>query len=81
MASIQYEDWEIRLFQESEEGLKYLEYNEKIGGEPIGLTIPFGYPKGVEELGGVIAVYNACIQQGVTWETLLDFHIPDDAVL
>ncbi|MBQ5886027.1 MAG: hypothetical protein IIW82_00015 [Clostridia bacterium] len=69
------------MFRESEEGRKYLEYNEKVGGEPIGLMIPIGSPAGVEEMGGVIAVYEECIRRGITWEELLDFHIPDDAVM
>ncbi len=62
----------------SEEGRAYLEYNEKVGGEPIGLIVPFGYPPGVKEMGGVIAVYKECIKRGITWEELLDFKIPDD---
>ena len=81
MAKIQYEDWEVKLFKETEEGQKYLEYNDKVGGEPIGLIVPFGYPEGVEEMGGVIAVYEKCIEQGKTWEDLLDFHPPEDAIL
>ena len=79
MARIQYEDWEIKLFKEFEEGQKYLEYNEKVGGDPIGLIVPFGYPEGVEEMGGVIAVYEECIKQGISWEDLLDYHPPEDA--
>ena len=79
MAKIEYEPWEINLFKEDEEGRKYLEYNDKVGGEPIGMIVPFGYPKGVEEMGGVIAVYEECIKQGKTWEDLLDFHPPEDA--
>jgi len=31
------------MYQMDEEGRAYLEYNEKVGGEPIGLTVPFGY--------------------------------------
>jgi hypothetical protein len=69
------------LLQMDEEGKAYLEYNEKVGGEPIGLFIPFGYPSGVEETGGVVAVYRECIKQGVTWEDLLNFNPPDDAIL
>ena len=76
---IVYDDWEIEMFRESEEGRKYLEYNEKVGGEPLGLMVPIGYPAGVEEMGGVIAVYEECIRRGIPWEDLLDFHIPDDA--
>lgn len=78
---IAYKKWEIEQFRESEEVRKYLEYNEKVGGEPIGLIIPIGYPNGVEEMGGVIAVYEECIRRGITWEDLLDFHIPNDAVM
>lgn len=79
MSKVRYEDWEIRSFKESEEGQKYLEYNDKVGGEPIGLIVPFGYPEGVEEMGGVVAVYDECIKQGITWEELLDYHPPEDA--
>ena len=50
----------------------YLKYKEIIGGEPLGLTVPYGYPQGVEEMGGVIKVYEECIKQGKTWEELLD---------
>lgn len=78
---IQYEDWEIKSFEETEEGRKYLEYNDKVGGEPIGLIVPFGYPEGVEEMGGVVAVYEECIKQGVKWEDLLGYHPPDDAII
>ena len=78
---IVYDDEDIALFRETEEGRKYLEYNEKVGGEPLGLMVPIGYPAGVEEMGGVIAVYEECIRRGITWEDLLDFHIPDDAVM
>lgn len=81
MANIQYEDWEINLFNETEEGRKYLEYNDKLGGEPVGLIVPFGYPDGVEEMGGVIAVYEECIKQGIPWEDLLNYHPPEDAVI
>ena len=78
---IVYDDADIELFRETDEGRKYLEYNEKVGGDPIGLMIPIGYPAGVEEMGGVIAVYEECIRRGITWEDLLDFHIPDDVVM
>lgn len=79
MSKIQYEDWEIKLFEGSEEGQKYLEYNDKVGGEPISMIVPFGYPEGVEKMGGVIAVYDECIKRGITWEDLLDYHPPEDA--
>jgi hypothetical protein len=54
----------------------------KVGGEPIGLMVPIGYPTGVEEMGGVVQVYRACIQEGKTWEELLNYTPPpDDAIL
>ena len=81
MAKIEYDSVDLKYFNETEEGRKYLEYNDKVGGEPIGLMVPFGYPEGVEEMGGVIAVYEECIKQGITWEELLDFHFPEDAIL
>lgn len=56
------------------------EYKRVTGGEePLGLMVPFGYPNGVEERGGVDAVYRECIEKKVTWEDLLNFH-PDDNV-
>lgn len=78
---VEYESWEIKMFNETEEGRKYLEYNDKVGGEPISLIVPFGYPEGVEEMGGVIAVYEECIKQGITWEELLGYHPPEDVIL
>ena len=78
---IEYDSVDLKYFNETEEGRKYLEYNDKVGGEPIGLIVPFGYPEGVEEMGGVIAVYEECIKQGITWEDLLDYHSPEDAIL
>lgn len=63
----------LRMFKETEEGRAYLEYNDKVGGEPLGLIVPIGYPEGVEEMGGVIAVYKECIKRGKTWEELLGY--------
>ena len=81
MSKIEYDSVDLKYFNETEEGRKYLEYNDKVGGEPIGLMVPFGYPEGVEEKGGVIAVYEECIQKGVTWEELLNYKPPEDAIL
>ena len=81
MSKIEHDSVDLKYFRETEEGRKYLEYNDKVGGEPIGLIVPFGYPDGVEEMGGVIAVYDECIRQGKTWEDLLGFHSPEDVVI
>lgn len=79
MSKVEYDSVDLKYFNETEEGRKYLEYNDKVGGEPIGLMVPFGYPEGVEEMGGVIAVYEHCIKHKIKWEDLLDFHPPEDA--
>lgn len=61
---------------------KFKEYKRVTGGkEPLGLMVPFGYPDGVEERGGVEAVYDECIAKKITWEDLLDFHPPVNAVI
>lgn len=70
------------LLYENEEAKAYKKYNEEIGGEPIGLMMPSGYPKGVEEMGGPIKVYEECLRKNVTWETLLDYkELPSDVVI
>lgn len=81
MAKKQLKPLQIELYQETEEGRAYLEYNKKVGGEPIGLTVPYGYPKGVKEKGGVIEVYKECIEKGVTWEELLEIKTPKDVII
>ena len=56
---------------------KFKKYKKVTGGkDPIGLIVPFGYPPGVEERGGPAAVYDECIAQKMTWEELLNFHVP-----
>lgn len=62
------------LSDESEQEKAYRQYNEIVGGDPVGLFIPNGYPRGVEEMGGPIKVYEECIRQGITWEKLLNYH-------
>ena len=61
---------------------KFNEYRKATGGRNrIGLTVPYGYPPGVDEMGGPIAVYNECIKRGITWEELLDYQEPPEDVL
>jgi len=79
MARIEYDDVDIKEFKKSAEGRSYLDYNDKVGGEPLCMMVPFGYPEGFEKYGSVIAVYEACIREGKTWEELLGFKPPDDA--
>lgn len=81
MPKVELDPDEVEFLNLSELGRAYLEYNDKVGGEPLGLTVPYGYPEGVEERGGVIAVYKECIKKGVTWEELLKYEQPRDDVI
>jgi len=71
------------LYSKDAEGRAYLEYNDKVGGEPIGLVMPNGYPEGVDEMGGPIAVYQECIKQKKAWQELLGINdqIDDDMIV
>ena len=70
MAKIKYDKVQKEIFNSSPIGRAYLEYNDKVGGEP------FGYCTGMDvdidkEYGGLIGLYHECIKQGKTWEELL----------
>ena len=56
---------------------KFKRYQKATGGKKaLGYTISMGLPDGVEERGGIGAVYDECIAKGITWEELLDYHPP-----
>ena len=74
---IQHDKDDIEIFNMTQEGKAYLKYNNEVGGEPIGLIMPMGYPDGVKEMGGVIAVYEQCCKQHKPWEELLNYS-PDE---
>lgn len=79
MAKIELSKGQTELLNMDDEGKAYIKYNDAVGGEPIGLTVPFGYPDGVDKNGGVVSVYEKCIKQGITWEELLHYEpIPLD---
>lgn len=79
---IHYDKDDVEMFQAHEEGRAYLKYNDAVGGDIIGLMVPDGYPRGVEEMGGPIKVYEECIRRKITWEELLNFKaVPDDCVV
>jgi len=81
MAKVKLSQEDIKLYELTPEGRAYLEYNDKIGGDPIGLMVSIGYPDGFEKLGGVIATYKECIKEGKTWESLLNYKEPPDDVI
>lgn len=61
----------------------FKEYQKVTGGnEPIGLTVPIGFPCGIESWEQVEAVYKLCIAKGITWEQLLNYkEPPEDALI
>lgn len=53
----------------TELGRAYLEYNDKVGGEPFGFSL--GAPDVNELYDGIIGLYKECIKQGKPWESLI----------
>ena len=69
MAKVNLSEFDIEVLNITPEGQKYLEYNEKIGGERFGYCI--GCPDIDTLYGGEIGLYEKCIELGVPWEKLL----------
>lgn len=55
---------DIELYNLTDEGKAYLEYNDKVGGEPL------GYTTGMPNID-IIETYKICIKKGITWQELL----------
>lgn len=72
-------EYVVEILNETEEGKKYLEYNEKIGGERFGYGV--GMPDIDEKYGGEIGLYDECIKRGITWEELLNYPKYDPDVI
>jgi len=73
--------WKDFFIDRHEEWI-FQKYKQVTGSdEPLGLIVPFGYPEGFEQYGSVTKVYEECIRQGITWEDLLDYHPPKDAII
>lgn len=71
-----------RLLRQSPEGEAYIEYNKRIGGDNIGLSVPFGYPPRVQayldEGHTIEEIYKECIQREISWEERFSCYIEDD---
>lgn len=71
------------LLSRSPEGAAYVRYNELIGGERIGLSIPVGYPyevqRYIDEGHTLEEIYEECIRAGITWYELFSLY-PVDGV-
>lgn len=72
MARVKYDKVQEEIFALTPHGRAYLEYNEKVGGEPFGYTTGMSVAVDIDkEYGGLVGMYHECIKQGKTWEELL----------
>lgn len=69
MAKVKLLPEQIEMYQLDEEGKAYLEYNEKVGGEPFGYS--FDGLSLVDKFDNITELYRECIKQNKTWEELL----------
>ena len=75
MAKKVFDEIQRDIYSRSPIGRAYLEYNDKVGGEPFGFNgaMPVDVLDAVDvKYGGVVGLYHECIKQGKTWEVLLD---------
>lgn len=71
MGKIEYDSVQKEIFAMTAIGRAYLEYNEKVGGEPFGYTVGMPDVDIEKDYGGLVGLYHECIKQGKTWEELL----------
>lgn len=72
MAKIEYTKTDIEIFKLNSIGRAYLEYNDKVGGEPFGYCTGMPDFEVEEKYGDIEGLYEECIKQGKTWEELLN---------
>lgn len=68
----------LEMWKETEEGRKKLEYWNKFKSNPPGFFI--GMPSLEEYDDDLVKLMDACIKQNKTWEELLNWDVPDDAL-
>lgn len=70
------------FLKQSPEGRAYVEYNEQIGGDNLGLNVPWGYPPRVQryldEGHTLEEIYRECIYKGISWEEMFNCYIDND---
>lgn len=71
MAKAKLDRVDKKILSETPEGRAYLEYNDKIGGEPFGYCVGMPFFDIEGKYGGLEGLYRECIRQGKTWEELL----------
>ena len=69
MAKIELLPEQIEMYELDEEGKAYLEYNDKVGGEPFGYS--FDGLSLVDKFDSITDLYRECVKQKKTWEELL----------
>ncbi len=79
---VKLDKFDIMLLEADPIGRVYLEYNDKVGGEPFNRSAVDSVD--IDKLyGGEIGLYHECIKQGKTWEELLgtkpNFDIMEEA--
>lgn len=74
-----FDQWQIDLWNKTEEGKIFLEYVKETGDtEPIGLQVPTGYPSGIKNSEDITKVYKECIKKEITWKELLGIEEPPE---
>ena len=67
------DDIDREIYNLTEEGRVYLQYNEVIGGDPFGFTVGMPVEADPELYGGIAGMYQECIRREITWEELLQW--------
>lgn len=71
-----------QILNQSPEGRAFIKYNELIGGDNLGLNVPWGYPPSVQDYldeGHTIEeIYRECIKAMISWEERFSCYIESD---
>lgn len=68
------DDIDKEIYNLTEDGRAYLQYNEVIGGDPFGFTVGMPLEADPEPYGGIAGMYRECIRREITWEELLQWN-------
>ena len=68
------DDIDREIYNLTEEGRAYLQYNEVIGGDPFGFTVGMPLEADPEPYGGIAGMYQECIRREITWEEFLQWN-------
>lgn len=68
------DDIDREIYNLTEDGQAYLQYNEAIGGDPFGFTVGMPLEADPELYGGIAGMYRECIRREITWEEFLQWN-------